>query len=224
MKPCPCRRRPTHHICPQWTSPLLTCQGPKSLLDCYVAASASPPSLSTLRPPQRCRRSRGMSLTLSCPAARTPATKTTQKPGPLDGTAICSPRSCFPLPPLKPPLSCSDAAVEHGTPCLPRHWGFRMPPVCYIQTLRRPHWFCAPASLHPRGPVQWRDYSCPAGAENILKLELTVSTQTYTCVMRPLDLKATQTASQTKVSLKRGEMSRTTNMFHMWRIICIHFV
>lgn len=72
MTPCPCRRMPTHHVCPLWTSPLLKCQGPKSLLDCDAAVSASPPSPSTWRPPQRCRRSRGMFLTLSCQAARTP--------------------------------------------------------------------------------------------------------------------------------------------------------
>lgn len=165
MTPCPCRRRLTHHIFPLWTSPLLNCQGPKRLLDCYVVASASPPCLSTWRPPQRCRRSRGMFLTRSCQAARTPITV---NPGPLGRTAIFSPLCYFFFPPSKPRLSCSDAAVERGKPRLPRHWGFRVPPVSYVQTLWRPRrllWFCAPASLHT--PVQWRDYSCPAGWDSM---------------------------------------------------------
>lgn len=81
MTACPCHQRSTCHIDPLWTSPILNCQGPKSLLGCYVAVSVSPPSLRTWRPPQRCRRSRGMSLTLSCQAARTPITNRTQRPG-----------------------------------------------------------------------------------------------------------------------------------------------
>lgn len=91
--PCPCRRSQTQNIDPQWTSCLLNCcaQGPKSLLDCYAAASASPPSLNTWRPPQGRRRSRGTSQTPSCRAARTAVTTTTQKPALYNRTAIRSP-------------------------------------------------------------------------------------------------------------------------------------
>lgn len=84
MTPCPCRRRPTRRICPVRASALLKRQRPESLLDCSATASASPPSLSTWRAPQRCRISRGMFLTLSCQAAKhQPITNAAQKPGPL---------------------------------------------------------------------------------------------------------------------------------------------
>lgn len=74
MTPCPCLQRLTRHVCPRLTSAPLSCWRPRSPLDCSVAASASPPSPSTWRPPQRCRTSRGMFLTPSYPAARTPIT------------------------------------------------------------------------------------------------------------------------------------------------------
>lgn len=96
MTRCPCRQRLSPHTCPLWKSPFLNFQEPRSFLDCYVSASASPPSLSTWRPPERRRRSRGTSLTLGCRGART--ANTSQKPGPLDGTAICSLLCYFPLP------------------------------------------------------------------------------------------------------------------------------
>lgn len=109
MTLCLCPQRPTHHIYPVLTSPL-NCQGSRSLLGCYVAASASPPSLSTWRPPQRCRRSRGTSPIPCYQAARTPNTTNTQKPGPWDRTTKCPPDCYFFPPHLKSPLSCSDAA------------------------------------------------------------------------------------------------------------------
>lgn len=145
MTRCPCCRRPSLHICPLWTSSLLNFQWPKSFPDCYVSASASPPSLSTWRPPQRCRRSTGMSPTLSYQAARTIPTPPKSL---VLWRGLSSPLCYCPFSPFRPPLPRSDAAVGRGTPRLARHWGFRVPPVSYVQTLLRLHrlpWFCAPA-------------------------------------------------------------------------------
>lgn len=125
MTPFPCPQRLTLLTHPQWASNLLSCcaQRPKALLDCCVAASASPPSLSTWRPPQRCRRSRGTCPTPSYQAARTTITSTillhlkawsstTTAPPHSEGggAAICTVSHMFPtyltsLPPPKPPLS-----------------------------------------------------------------------------------------------------------------------
>lgn len=151
MTPCPCRRMPTHHVCPLWTSPLLKCQGPKSLLDCDAAVSASPPSPSTWRPPQRCRRSRGMFLTLSCQAARTPTPQRQRLVLFSDGTAIRSPLCYFLLPPLKPCPSCSDAAVERGMPCLHATEGAECLLLRTYKNLQRPHrLLCSSVPSHPR--------------------------------------------------------------------------
>ncbi len=203
MTPCPCRLRPTHLSCPLWTSPLLSCLWPWSLLDCYVAASVSPPSLNTWKHPQRCRRSRGMFLTPSCQAAKTQTNH--QHPKSLvrlDRTAMCSPLHYVLFPTIKPHLSCPDAAVERRVLHLLRHWGFKLPPVSDIPTPRRPHVLLR-FSI-PSHPVQRRDYSLWNMSQQYAHKHIYISM----CATQSLELKATQTASQ------RGSMSRTTYVSH----------
>lgn len=102
MTPCPCHQRQTDHIYPLSTSLLLRSSAleTKSLRDFCAAPSASPLSRSTWRCPQKCRRSRGMCLILSCRAARRAITPyslvlwTVQPYFPHIGTSF----------PFKPPL------------------------------------------------------------------------------------------------------------------------
>lgn len=71
---------------------------------------------------------------------------------------------------------------------------------------------CASVPSHSRSCAMKRLF-LPSRLGRLWKILLTVNTTTYTCVMRLLDLKTTLPA--TRVSLRRGETSRTTNMFHV---------
>lgn len=179
---CLCHRRPTHHSYTTWPPPLLNCQGSKSLPDCYVAASASLPSLSTWRPPQRCRRSRGTCPIPCCQAARTP--KDQQQ---TQATKLLLLLLLYlnPLCPVEMLLSSVGGTVFHvseGSECLLVLTDYIAPTKATV------------ASLHSRGPVQGRDYFC----EKLREKERNI------CVCRAdLGLKATQNTSQTKESLRR---------------------